>query len=451
MALVLASETSCSGNPTTTPSGNSNHDSQSSGGDPKDEISLREAAVFYASIAKHVRNTYVEPTSNKELLEGALNGMLSSLDPHSGYLDQKKYEELKNQTQGEFGGLGIEVTMEDGLVKIITPIDDSPADKAGLKPGDLIIRVGKQPIFGLSLTKAVDLLKGKAKTKVEVTIRRTGTPDFPVTIMRDIVKIDPVKTRIERNIGYIRIITFNETTAEEVKAAITDMKEELGAKLEGIILDLRNNAGGLLDQAVDVSNLFLDNKPIVTIKARQQGRSHVIQAQPGQMAANIPVAVLVNGGSASASEIVAGALQDHKRAIVLGTQSFGKGSVQSVIPLVNGGALKLTTALYYTPLGRSIQKSGVTPDIKIEQSVDVKVLEEDRRLKEADFGRAVEAVGVNGEELPKKIPAKLEQKGDQPQTGGDSASTKVDEKPVDYQLMRAIDVLRGIRFYQRSH
>lgn len=414
----------------------------------KPDISLRQSAVFYASVAKHVLDTYVEPTDNNELLEGALNGMLSSLDPHSGYLNPKKYAELKGQTQGKFGGLGIEVTMKDGLVEIISPLDDTPADEAGLMPGDLIIRVEKQPIFGLSLIQAVDLLKGEVGTSVELTIRRTGKPDFTVNLKRAIIQIDPVKTRIENNIGYIRIVTFNEVTTKEVHAAIEEFKEKLGSKLEGIIIDVRNNAGGLLDQAVSVSNLFLDNKPVVTIKARQKGRTHVIQSQPGQMARGIPIAVLINAGSASASEIVAGALQDHRRGIVLGTRSFGKGSVQSVIPLVNGGALKLTTALYFTPKGRSIQKSGIEPDIVIKQAIDVKLIDESDRIRESHFGRAVLPVDINGNKIKK--PAK----------NGDSAeATKLDsndgkkagkKKPVDYQLLRAIDVLRGIRFYQRT-
>ena len=415
---------------------------------PKNDISLRQSAVFYASVAKHVLDTYVEPTNNNELLEGALNGMLSALDPHSGYLNPEKYSDLKGQTQGKFGGLGIEVTMKDGLVEIITPLDDTPADKAGLKPGDLIIRVEKQPIYGLSLIQAVELLKGDVGSSVELTIRRTGVPDFTVDVKRAIIRIDPVKTRIENDIGYIRIVTFNEDTTKEVHAAIEEFKSKLGSKLQGIIIDVRNNAGGLLDQAVSVSNLFLDNKPVVTIKARQAGRTHVIQSQPGQMASGIPIAVLINAGTASAAEIVAGALQDHKRGIVLGTRSFGKGSVQSVIPLVNGGALKLTTALYFTPSGRSIQKSGIEPDITIKQAVDVKLLDESNRIRESDFGRAVEPVDINGEKI--KRPAKNRDSAEAPKIDPKTGEKYDKEKPVDYQLLRTIDVLKGIQFYQRT-
>ncbi|MEN8236432.1 MAG: S41 family peptidase [Pseudomonadota bacterium] len=415
---------------------------------PKEDISLRQSAVFYASVAKHVLDTYVEPTDNNELLEGALNGMLSALDPHSGYLNPDKYAQLKGQTEGKFGGLGIEVTMKDGLVEIISPLDDTPADKAGLLPGDLIIRIEKQPVFGLSLIQAVDLLKGDVGTSVELTIRRTSRPDFTVNIKRAIIQIDPVKPRIEKNIGYIRIVTFNEVTTKEVLAAIEEFKDKLGPKLEGIVLDVRNNAGGLLDQAVSVSNLFLDNKPVVTIKARQKGRTHTIQSRPGEMARGIPVAVLINAGSASASEIVAGALQDHRRGIVLGTSSFGKGSVQSVIPLVNGGALKLTTALYFTPKGRSIQKSGIKPDITIKQAVDVKLLDESARIRESDFGRAVTPMDVNGKKIKK--PAKNGDSAEASKLDSQTVDKSKRKKPVDYQLLRTIDVLRGIRFYQRT-
>ncbi len=402
-----------------------------------DKLTLREAALFYAGVSKHVLENYVEPTSNEEMLEGALNGMLTALDPHSNYLSPKKYTELKNQTQGKFGGLGIEVTMVDGLIKIISPLDDTPAFEAGLQPGDLIVRIEQQPVYGMTLQQSVDLLKGKPGSEVEITIRRDKEFDFPVKIKRAIIKVHPVKSRIERDVGYIRIRTFNEFTDKEVKAAVEEFKRKLGTKLEGIVLDMRNNPGGLLDQAASVSNLFLDDKDIVTIKTRHKGGSQTLRAQKGDIAQGLPIAVLINAGSASAAEIVAGALQDHNRGIVLGTKSFGKGSVQSVIPLANGGAIKLTTALYYTPSGISIQQSGITPDIVIKQAVDIKMLDESKRLRESDFSTAVEpGKHLNGKEKQKD-------------SSGETVKKK-SEKPVDYQLMRAVDVLRGIRFYQET-
>ncbi len=401
-----------------------------------DDITLRNSAIFYASVAKHVQENYVDETSYNKLLEGALDGMLTSLDPHSGYFDPKKYQELKSQTQGEFGGLGIEVTMEDGLIKIVSPMEDTPAFQAGLLPGDMIIRIETEPVYGISLFKAVEKLQGKPGTSVTFTVRREGISDFDVNVTRAIIHVQPVKVKIEGDIGVIRVLTFNEDTTQEVIKAVHEIKEKIGDKLQGVVLDLRNNAGGLFNQAVSVANLFLDKGRIVSVKSRVDGvQAQHVNANPEDMLRGLPMAVLINSGSASSSEIVAGALQDNKRAIVVGIKSFGKGSVQTVIPLSNGGAIKLTTALYFTPSGRSIQKTGIDPDIKIEQAVDIKLLDESDRLKEADFHKALE----NGN---KKVPAPAPKVLKKDKTGKDEV--------VDYQLMRAVDILRGINFYKKS-
>lgn len=400
----------------------------------QDDISLRNAAIFYASVAKHIQDNYVEPKTNNELLEGSLKGMLGSLDPHSGYYDPKEYQELKNQTHGEFGGLGIEVTMMEGLIKIVSPMEDTPAYKAGLMPQDLIIKIEGEPVWGMTLNQAVDKLKGKPGTSVTFTVRRGMSTDFDVTIVREIIHVKPVKTKIEGDIGVVRILTFNEDTTQEVIKSIHEIKDKVGNKLHGIVIDLRSNAGGLFNQAVSVSNLFLNKGRIVSIISRgDEKHAQHIDANPEDMLKGMPLAVLINAGSASSSEIVAGALQDQKRAIIVGTKSFGKGSVQTVIPLSNGGAMKLTTALYYTPNGRSIQKLGIEPDIEIEQAVDLKLIDESSRLRESDFKKALE----NGN---KKVVA--------PKIAKKDPAAK--DEIVDYQLLRAVDILRGINFYKKS-
>lgn len=405
----------------------------------EEDITLQQAAVFYAGVANHVMDFYVEETTNKTLLEGALNGLLGSLDPHSNYLTPEQYEDLKNQTRGKFGGLGIEVTMVDGLIRVVSPLDDTPAAKAGIKPGDFIVRINEQPVYGMTLTQAVDLLKGDADTPIEITIRRGDEMDFPLKLLRADIKIDPVKFSIEDNVGYIRIRTFNEATKTRVKEAVDHFKKTLGLKLQGIILDLRNNAGGLLDSSVEVADIFLDGGIIVSVKGRGEDKTHYMKATPGDTVHGTPIAVLVNGGSASASEIVAGALQDNGRALIIGTRTFGKGSVQSVIPLNDGSAIKLTTALYHTPSGRSIQKSGIEPDMVIEQVVDLTVIDESKRLRESNF-----ATAVNPDTPQKKRPSPLMQKnkGNEGKLKADNAET--DEKLKDYQLEQAIHVVRGI-------
>jgi carboxyl-terminal processing protease len=410
----------------------------------RDEFTLQQAAVFYANVASHVMDYYVEETTNQVLLEGALNGMLSSLDPHSNYLTAEQYKDLKNQTRGKFGGLGLEVTMIDGLIKVVSPLDDTPAAKAGIKPGDLIVRINEQPVYGLTLTQAVEQLKGEPNTEVEITIRRGEEIDFPLKLIRADIKIDPVKFSLEEKVGYIRIRTFNEATKNRVKEAIQHFKKQLGSKLQGIILDVRNNAGGLLDACVDVSDLFLESGIIVSIKGRSEDKTHYLKANSGDIARGLPIAVLVNGGSASASEILAGALQDNGRALVIGTRTFGKGSVQSVIPLTNGSAVKLTTALYHTPSGRSIQKSGIDPDIIIEQAVDLKMLDERKRLRESNF-----ATAVNPDTPQLKSPSLQLHKKLEEIDNIKIENTTGEEKLTDYQLEQALYVVRGISLYKK--
>lgn len=409
----------------------------------KDGLTLQQAAVFYANVANHVMDYYVEETTNEALLEGALNGMLGSLDPHSNYLTVAQYKDLKNQTRGKFGGLGLEVTMVDGLIKVVSPLDDTPAAKAGIKPGDLIVRINEQPVYGLTLTQAVDQLKGEPNTDVEITIRRGEEADFPIKLVRADIKIDPVKFSIKENVGYVRIRTFNEATINRVKEAVEHFKKELGNKLQGLILDVRNNAGGLLDACVDVSDLFLENGIIVSIKGRGEDKNHYLKATPGDIIRGLPIAVLVNGGSASASEILAGALQDNGRGLVIGTRTFGKGSVQSVIPLSDGSAIKLTTALYHTPSGRSIQKSGIDPDIIIEQAIDLKVLDESKRLHESNFASAVNP------DTPQKPSSTLQKKKKLEEEGAKEDNSTNEDKLTDYQLEQALHIVRGISLYKK--
>lgn len=412
----------------------------------ENDITLRQAAMFFASVARHARENYVEPVTYEELLTGGLEGMLSALDPHSTYLDKKKFNELRNQTQGEFAGLGVEVTMEDGLVRVVSPLDETPASKAGLEPGDLIILIDKKPVFGLSLMEAVDKLKGRRGTEVEVTIRREGKEDFDVTLTRDIIKIVPVKWRVEEDVGYIRIRTFNEETTDEVRKAVRGIKAEISDIIKGVVLDFRNNPGGLFEQATEMADLFIDEGVLVSIKTRHGETAQHIRATPGDILDGIPIAVLINGGSASSSEIVAGALKEHKRGIVLGTRSYGKGSVQTVVPLANNGAIMLTTALYHTPSGISIQKEGITPNIEIKQAVDIKLLDEGERFREEDYDSAIE----RGKSLQDAKADKKSIKSKQvPGKEGDEEGEN--DEPVDLQLRRALDVLRGISFYRSGN
>src|SRR5713226_8106553 len=327
---------------------------------------------LFGDVFELVRNGYVDDVQDDTLIEGAINGMLTALDPHSNYLNAKNFNDMKVQTRGEFGGLGIEVSMENGLVKVVSPIDDTPAAHAGLKPGDLITHLDGTPIQGLTLPEAVEKMRGPVNSDINLTIRREGRDPFDVKLTRAVIKIQSVRSHLEgNNIGYIRITSFNEQTDVGLNNTMKSLKQQANNKLIGVVLDLRNNPGGLLDQAVAVSDAFLDKGEIVSTRGRRADDSQRYNARPGaKPTSGLPVAVLINGGSASASEIVAGALQDHRRAVLIGTKSFGKGSVQTVIPLPGGGAMRLTTARYYTPSGRSIQATGILPDVTVNESRD---------------------------------------------------------------------------------
>jgi carboxyl-terminal processing protease len=332
----------------------------------------RELNLF-GDVFERVRADYVEKPDDSKLVESAINGMLAGLDPHSSYMDPKSFRDMQVQTRGEFGGLGIEVTMEDGLVKVVAPIDETPAAKAGVMANDIITQLDDENVQGLTLNQAVDKMRGPVNTKIKLTIMRKGA-DKPivVTIMRDVIRVKSVRSHNEgEDVGYIRITQFNEQTTDGLKKALTDLQNQLGNdKIKGYVIDMRNNPGGLLDQAISVSDAFLEKGEIVSTRGRNPEETQRFNARPGDLTKSKPVIVLINGGSASASEIVAGALQDHKRATLVGTRSFGKGSVQTIIPLGAGnGALRLTTARYFTPSGRSIQAKGITPDIEVLQDV----------------------------------------------------------------------------------
>jgi carboxyl-terminal processing protease len=403
---------------------------------------------LFGDVFERVRSDYVEKISDKKLVEAAIAGMLSSLDPHSSYLNAKSFSEMQIQTRGKFGGLGIRVTMENGLVKVISPIDDTPAFRAGIEPGDLITNLDGERVLGLTLSQAVEKMRGKVGTDIRLTLHRKGRKGpFDVTITRAIIKIKSVRSRLEGKVGYIRITSFNELAAKGVKKAMKGFNKKLGGGLQGIVLDLRNNPGGLLEQAIAVSDIFLDKGEIVSTRSRRPKDMERYNARPGDLADGKPIVVLVNSGSASASEIVAGALQDHKRALVLGTKSFGKGSVQTIIPLPGEGAMRLTTARYYTPSGRSIQAVGIKPDIVVKQA-RIETLNQPARRREADLRGALDNGGANGNGKPAKK-KKDAVKG----TGKLSPNTKEALKKAakeDYQLQRALDLLRGLSLFSQG-
>ena len=326
---------------------------------------------LFGDVFERIRSDYVEKPDETALIEAAVNGMLTSLDPHSSYMNPKDFKDMQVQTRGEFGGLGIEVTMEDGVVKVVSPIDDTPAAKAGILAGDLIVALDGEQIQNMNLNQAVDKMRGAVNTPITVTIQRKGTEKpFDVKIVRDVIRVQSVKSRAEGDIGYLRISSFNEQTYDGLKDAIEKLKADIGKdKIKGYILDLRNNPGGLLDQAELVGDAFLEKGEVVSTRGRHADQNMRYDARPGDLTDGKPVIVLINGGSASASEIVAGALQDQKRATILGTRSFGKGSVQTIIPLGSNGAIRLTTARYYTPSGKSIQAKGIDPDIQVVQDL----------------------------------------------------------------------------------
>ena len=419
---------------------------------------------LFGDVFERVRADYVEQPGDQQLVESAIQGMLTALDPHSSYMNAKNFRDMQVQTRGEFGGLGIEVTMENGLVKVVSPIDDTPASRAGVKPGDFITHLDGDQVMGLTLQEAVEKMRGPVNSDIKLTIRREGREQpLEVTLTRAVIKIQSVRSRAEDNIGYIRVTTFNEQTDKGLERAIENLKKEIGPKLIGYVLDLRNNPGGLLDQAIGVSDAFLDKGEIVSTRGRNAEEGQRYNAKPGDLAAGMPVVVLINGGSASASEIVAGALQDHRRAVLMGTKSFGKGSVQTIIPLPGHGAMRLTTARYYTPSGRSIQAKGIEPDIIVEQGhleaeKDARTRsEKDLRgalanpedKKKADDKKPADAKPAEpkpGEtKAPDAKPPAADAKKDDKKTPVKTAKA---DRPEDYQLDRAMDLLRGVTLFK---
>jgi carboxyl-terminal processing protease len=382
---------------------------------------------LFGDVLEKIRSDYVERPDDQKLIEAAINGMLSSLDPHSSYMDAKSFRDMQVQTRGEFGGLGIEVTQEDGLIKVVTPIDDTPASKAGVLSGDIISAIDGEAVMGMTLNQAVDKMRGAPNTSVTLKILRGPKKDpKDIKLTRAVIQIKSVRSHVEDNdIGYIRITQFNEQTADGVRAAILKFQSDVpGDKFKGYILDLRNNPGGLLDQSIAVVNDFIDHGEIVSTRGRNADETMRYNARPGDLSKNKPMIILINGGSASASEIVAGALQDHKRGIILGTRSFGKGSVQTIIPLgQNNGALRLTTARYYTPSGRSIQAKGIDPDVQVLEDVPPELKGKDETEGEASLKGHLK----NGVD----------------EKHGSQAYVPPDPKK-DKQLIAAIDLLHGV-------
>ena len=394
--------------------------------DDKAPLPLDELRTF-AEVMDRIKAAYVEPVDDKTLLENAIKGMLSNLDPHSAYLEPEAYAELQESTSGEFGGLGVEVGIEDGFIKIISPIDDTPASQAGIQPGDLIIKIDGQPTKGLSMTEAVDKMRGKAGSKILLTLVREGGQPFDVELIRAVIKVKSVKSQLlEDHYGYLRISQFQVNSGEEVGKALAALKKQNdGKKLRGIVLDLRNNPGGVLQAAVEVTDHFLKKGLIVYTKGRIANSELRFSADPADASEGVPLVVLINGGSASASEIVAGALQDHKRGVLMGTDSFGKGSVQTVLPLNNDRALKITTALYFTPNGRSIQAQGIVPDIEV-RPAKLTAEVDTENFKEADLQGHL-GNGNGGADRP-------------------TGSSKRKERPQDddFQLSQALSLLKGL-------
>ena len=396
---------------------------------------------LFGQIFDRVRSQYVDNVTDEELIEKAIDGMLTGLDPHSGYMDEEVWEEMQMDTQGKFGGLGIEITMEEGFVKVISPIEDTPAYKAGVLAGDFIIQIDDAPVFGLTLSEAVELMRGEKGDPITITISREGVEPFEVNIIRDIIKIQSVKYEIFDNVGYLRITSFTEQTESGLIKYIKKIKEELDNKQIGFVLDLRSNPGGLLKQSIKVSDIFLEQGEIVSTRGRNKEDILRYRAKKGDHINGQPLIVLINGGSASASEIVAGALQDHKRAIIVGTKSFGKGSVQTIIPFKKSGnnksttGIRLTTARYYTPSGESIQGKGIMPDIIIEQGTFES--KEFKRYSEADLKDS-----LDNEDN--------ENKNDE-NSDADEETEEKNRLDTDYQLARAVDLIQGIGIYQENY
>jgi len=400
------------------------------------ETSVYQQLNMFGEVYERVRREYVEEVSDKELIEAAIEGMLQSLDPHSSFMNSESFKDMQVQTKGEFGGLGIEVSMEDGFVKVVSPIDDTPAFEAGVQAGDFIIEIDGVSVYGMTLGEAVDKMRGLINTEITIKISRGDAEPFDIKIIRDKIKVQSVKARREGNAAYLRITSFNDKTKSGLLKNMKKLKEEIGKDITGVILDLRNNPGGLLNQAVAVSDAFLNRGEIVSTRGRKKRGQQKFNATSGDISDGLPVVILINGGSASASEIVAGALQDHKRAIIMGTTSFGKGSVQTIIPIQRDSAMRLTTARYYTPSGNSIQAKGIVPDIIVKQA-KIEELEPFSNRKESDLKGHLEN--------PTEGNANLEK------IKKENSNTEVENKKIDYQLNRAIDLLEGISLYKKNN
>jgi carboxyl-terminal processing protease len=395
----------------------------------EDDNEVYKHLNLFGEAFEKIKNNYVEDVSSKELIEAAIEGMLGSLDPHSTFLNTEELNELKVQTKGEFGGLGIEVTLENGFVKVISPIDDTPASRAGIQAGDLITHLDDEPVLGMALSEAVTIMRGKAGSKIKLTVRREDNKTLQIVITRAVIELKAVKARVQNNIGYIRVSSFNQKVDTQIINAITKFKKN--NTIIGYVLDLRNNPGGLLDQAVNVTDIFLNRGEIVSTRGRFERDGSRYNAIKTDLTSGLPLVVLINQGSASASEIVAGALQDHKRAIIMGTKSFGKGSVQTILPSGENVAIKLTTAKYYTPLGRSIQKTGIDPDILVEQ-VELKKIDENASgRKEADLRGAMDNDQRSKNKNKEKKPDTSEKKNQE-------------DSQADYQLSRAFDLILAL-------
>ena len=392
------------------------------------EETYRQLTLF-GDVFQRVREDYVEEVSDQDLVEAAINGMLTSLDPHSAYLPDDNFQKMQVQTRGKFGGLGIEVTMENGFVKVVSPIDDTPADKAGILPEDLIISVDGESIVGLTLNDAVEKLRGPIGSNVKISVQRAQDEPFEVNIIRDEIKIRSVRSRLYKTIGYIRITTFSEQTSPGLQKVMDDLQAETAEGLTGLVLDLRNNPGGLLSEAIRVSDAFLEKGEIVSTRGRGENDIQHAYARPGDISDGLPLVVLINSGSASASEIVAGALKDHRRAVVMGTRSFGKGSVQTITPMPGHGAMRLTTALYFTPSGVSIQAKGISPDIEVALARIEKL--EGGLVREEDLRGALDN----------------QEGGAEPTAENTASAEPKDPIEIDYQLARAVDLLRGLSVF----
>ena len=412
---------------------------------PQTSADTYRALDLFGEVFERVRADYVQNVSDEKLIEAAINGMLSSLDPHSNYMNAKSFRDMQVEVQGEFGGLGIEVTQDSGLIKVISPIDDTPAARAGLKPNDYIVEIDGKPVLGMSLNEAVEKMRGPIGSEIKLTIRRQGRDPFQVTMKRAVVKIQSVKSQLEgKDIGYIRITSFNEQADSGVKNAIKTLQDKSGNKLVGLVLDLRNNPGGLLDQAVEVANDFIQQGEIVSTRGRHPEDAQRYNAQPpGDLTHGLPMVVLINGGSASASEIVAGALQDRRRATILGTRSFGKGSVQTIIPLDGHGALRLTTARYYTPSGRSIQDQGISPDIRVPLPKNEAVANEEV-IHESDLRGALRnpATAVRSD-----VPAGAGDEAKDANAAERTINPTLIGTGQDYQLTRALAEIHEMRIH----